>query len=152
MPAACAAASAPATCAAMRSASESRIPLPGISSLSGLPSTNSMTMKVCPSCSPISWIVTMLGWLRRCGGARFPLQPFQRSALFHSRPSGRNFNATARDNTRSSARYTTPMPPRPSKLTIRKCSLTKSPGDKTGVAEDSARPRVLEETSSLRHR
>ena len=38
--------------------------LPAMRCFSVMPSRNSMAMNACPSCSPMSWIVQMLGWFR----------------------------------------------------------------------------------------
>ena len=48
------------------------------------------------------------------GGPRFALEAFDGQRLFGKKSSGRNFRDTWRPSLRSSALYTTPMPPPPS--------------------------------------
>src|SRR5262249_52323653 len=67
-----------------------------------LPSRNSITMKYCPSCSPISWMVQILGW--------FSAEAERASRLNRSTAcesletsSAKNFSATGRPRLVSSA-------------------------------------------------
>ena len=73
-------------------------PSAGITSLSGLPSTCSMTMKRWPSASPTSWMVQMCGWFSadaarasvrmRCGGIIGLVQDFYRDRALELRVVG----------------------------------------------------------------
>jgi hypothetical protein len=54
-----------------------------------------MTMKGIPEVSPISWIVTMLGWLREeAARASWEKRPMRVTSAANR--SGRNFTATSR--------------------------------------------------------
>ena len=67
------------------------------------PSTSSMTVKGSPAVSPISWIVTMFGWLRdEAARASWAKRP-RRSGIA-AKGSGRNLTATSRWRSWSRAR------------------------------------------------
>ena len=66
---------------------------------------------------PISWTVTMLGWLS-ADAARASRRNRSMAGIV-SRPCRSIFRATGRLSVVSNARYTSPMPPRPSSPSIR---------------------------------
>ncbi len=78
------------------------------------PSTSSMTMKCRPEVSPISWIVTMLGWLSEEAARASWLKRLNRLGSV-ANFSGRNLTATSRCRSWSRARQTSPIPPAPSR-------------------------------------
>ena len=78
------------------------------------PRTSSITMYGRPEVSPISWIVTMLGWLSEEAARASCAKRPSRTASAAKR-SGRNFTATSRCRSWSRARHTSPMPPAPSR-------------------------------------
>ena len=84
-------------------------------SFSVVPSRYSMTMNDRPSCSPMSWMVQMFGWLSadavRASRANRPKASGSRESSSET-----NLRATGRPRRVSSALYTTPMPPPPSLL------------------------------------
>ena len=69
MPLVCAASSASATSIARVSSRSSSIGLPSMMCFRVWPVRHSITMKSCPSCWPISWMVQMLGWFSDGSGA-----------------------------------------------------------------------------------
>ncbi len=112
IPAAWAASSASATCepsSSTRSVGNGR---PDTRCLSVWPCIRSMAMKGFPSCSPRSYTTQMWGWLS--AEAARASRRNRSSASGLSSASGRNFSATFRPRFRSSASYTTPIPPPPS--------------------------------------
>ena len=80
------------------------------------PSRHSITMKCCPSCSSMAYTVQMPGWF---SAEEARASRWKRSSDAPSRASsgGRNFRATWRPSFASSASYTTPIPPLPSRRT-----------------------------------
>ena len=86
---------------------------PAISSRRVEPSTRSMAMYETPRSDPMSWIVTMLGWLSEDADRASFSNRFRRS-VSEASSAGRTLIATSRSNRASSARYTSPIPPAPS--------------------------------------
>src|SRR5215218_7217037 len=68
--------------------------------------------------SPTSYTVQMLGWFR-AAAVRASRSSRARNSSSGATSAGRNFSATMRRSSRSSARYTTPMPPAPHASTTR---------------------------------
>src|SRR6516162_4651240 len=81
--------------------------------LEGQTLKHAIAMNDLPSCLPISWIVQMLGWLR-AEAARASRRKRSKACGSFARSSGKNFRATGRPSSTSSALYTTPIPPPPS--------------------------------------
>ena len=109
------------------------------------PSTNSIDRKMCPSTSPMSCTRQMFGW-DTCRAVRTSLWNW--ASLIGSCPtlSGRNFSATGWPSRRSSARYTSPIPPRPISPMTRYRPSSTVPGEKRPwlmESDDDSQPPEL---------
>src|SRR5437588_1223289 len=91
----------------------SRGPLRRRSSSSVEPSNSSITMKEIPFSDPVSYTLTMHGWVSRAA-ARASVLNRSRNAGSSARWPCRIFTATGRSSTSSWARHTAAIPPRPS--------------------------------------
>ncbi len=93
-------------------------PVSGTSVESVCPETRSIVMKRVPPASSIEWSVTMFGWFRPATALASRSKRARRSGSLAT-SGGNTLSATSRLSLVSSARYTSPMPPRPSFPLIR---------------------------------
>ncbi len=130
-PMACAAQSASSTARPIRAASRGGSgPSPAIRAASEAPSTSSITIHGRPSCSTTSWTPTTLGCVTRATACASRSVRFLCSASNRPPRGCTSLTATGRPSSRSSARQTVPIPPRPSCATRRYRPATiRSPSD-----------------------
>src|ERR1035441_1365970 len=107
------------------------------------PSTYSIDRKQHPSASPRSYIRQTLG-CDTCRAIRTSFRKRASASWLWATASGRNFSATVGSRLRSSALYTSPIPPLPSRATILYRPPSRYPGANRPceVPEELCRPEV----------